>query len=30
LFFLFTAAMDVDGAVFHPDLGVLTEFAPNF
>ena len=30
LFFLFMAAMDVDGAIFHPEVGVLTEFAPDF
>jgi len=29
LFFLFMAAMDVDGAVLHPEVGVLTEFAPD-
>ena len=29
LFFLFMAAMDVDGAIFHPEVGVLTEFAPD-
>ena len=23
------AAVDVDGAMFHPEVGVLTEFAPD-
>ena len=30
LFFLFMAAMDVDGAVLYPEVCVLTEFASNF
>jgi|GEM_PF-6740867 len=29
LFFLRMAAVDVDGAVLHPEVGVLTEFAPD-
>ena len=29
LFFLCMAAVDVDGAVLHPEVGVLTEFAPD-
>lgn len=30
LFFLRMAAVYVDGAVLHPEVGVLTEFAPDF
>ena len=30
LFFLRMTAMDVDGAMFHPEVGVLAKVAPDF